>query len=181
MELNYFLKRRFGKTLEFMEKHIPKGTKILDLGVPNMLSEYLSENGYIIENTGGEDLDVDFSKVKGSDADVVTSFEIFEHLLAPFNVLREIKASRLVTSVPLHQFFAASYWNKNDERDRHYHEFEKKQFNFLLEKTGWRIIDSYSWSAPVRVIGFRPILRLFVHRYYIVYCEKKPVDDLNQK
>ncbi len=173
MELNYFLRRRFGKTLEFMKKHVPAGTKVLDLGVPNMLSEYLSEHGYIVENTGGEDLDLNYSSVRQSDAEVVTSFEIFEHLLAPFNILRQIKAKRLVTSVPLHQFFAVSYWNEKDERDRHFHEFERKQFNFLLEKTGWKIIDSYRWTAPVKVIGFRPILRIFVPRYYIVYCERQ--------
>ena len=173
MELNYFLRRRFGKTLEFTQKHVDKGTRILDLGEPNMLSEYLAENGYIVENTKGEDLDVDFSAVHESTADVVTAFEIFEHMLAPFNILREIKAKRLVASVPLHQFFAASYWNEKDERDRHFHEFERKQFDFLLEKTGWKILDSYRWTAPVRNFGIRPFLRLFVKRYYIVYCERK--------
>ncbi len=43
MEFNYFLGRRFGKTPEFMKKHVPACTKVLDLGVPDMLSEYLSE------------------------------------------------------------------------------------------------------------------------------------------
>ncbi len=172
MELNYFLRRRFDKTLEFTRKHIPEGSKILDLGVPSRLSGYLQENGYFVQNTGGEDLDLDFSAVQKTDADAVTSFEVFEHLLAPFNILREIKAGKLIASVPLHQFFAPAYWNEKDERDRHYHEFESKQFDFLLEQTGWKIVDSQKWTAPVRVLGVRPILRLFVPRYYIVYCEK---------
>ncbi len=175
MEHNYFLRRRFGNTLEFTRKHIPAGSKILDLGVPSPLSEYLKENGYIVQNTGGEDLDLVYSSVQNSDVEAVTSFEVFEHLLAPFNILREIKAKKLVASVPLHQFFASAYWNDNDERDRHYHEFEKKQFDFLLEKTGWKIIDSHRWTAPVRTLGFRPILRLFVPRYYIVYCERAAI------
>ncbi len=173
MELNYFQRRRFDKTLGFLQKHIPKGEEILDLGIPNVLAEYLSQNGYRVQNTTGEDLDQDFSSVQQTKADVVTSFEVFEHLLAPYNILREIKASRLVASVPLHQFFAPAYWNEKDERDLHYHEFEIKQFNFLLEKTGWRIVDAMSWTAPIRAVGFRPFLRLFVPRYYIVYCEKE--------
>ncbi len=165
--------KRFRNTLAFLEKHIPKETEILDLGVKNPFSEIMMKAGYLVENTAGEDLDLDFSLVKHSDAEVVTAFEIFEHLLAPFNVLRAIKANKLVASVPLRLWFASAYRNQQDPWDRHYHEFEAWQFNWLLDKAGWEIKDSSKWTNPVRSFGFRPLLRRFTPRYYIVYAERK--------
>ena len=171
-DLNYNKKRRYEKTLTFLEKVVPVPCKILDLGTPNDLSALMRENGYEVENTQGEDLDLEFEKINSYQTDVVTSFEVFEHLLAPYNVLREMKAKRLVASVPLNNWFAKAYWNDKVEWDRHYHEFEKKQFDWLLEKSGWKVIQYDFFTAPVRAFGIRPILRLFVPRIYIVYCER---------
>jgi hypothetical protein len=56
--------------------------------------------------------------------------------------------------------------------DRHYHEFEDWQLDWLLEKTGWKIIGREKFTHPVKKIGFRPLLRFFTPRYYIVYAEK---------
>jgi hypothetical protein len=92
--------------------------------------------------------------------------------VAPFNVLREIKANKLIASIPLDLWFAKAYKSSTDSRDRHYHEFEQWQFDWLLEKSGWKIITSYKWTNPTKKIGFRPLLRLFYPRYYIVYAEK---------
>ena len=133
----------------------------------------MEERGYRIENTGGEDLDLDFSRLEQSDAEVVTAFEIFEHLVAPFNVLRAIKAEKLVASIPLKLWFASAYRNEQDPWDRHYHEFEAWQFDWLLNKAGWEIKDRQKWTHPVKKIGFRPLLRYFTPRYYIVYAERK--------
>ncbi len=165
--------KRYRNTLTFLEKHIPKSTKILDLGVKNPFSDIMEERGYRIENTGGEDLDLDFSRLEQSDAEVVTAFEIFEHLVAPFNVLRAIKAEKLVASIPLKLWFASAYRNEQDPWDRHYHEFEAWQFDWLLNKAGWEIKDRQKWTHPVKKIGFRPLLRYFTPRYYIVYAERK--------
>ncbi len=52
----------------------------------------MQENGYNVENTNGEDLDLDTSAILDSDAEVVTAFEIFEHLFSPFTVLKDINA-----------------------------------------------------------------------------------------
>ena len=94
-------------------------------------------------------------------------------MLAPFNILNQIKASKLIASVPLKLWFANAYWNEKDDWDKHYHEFEEKQFNFLLQKTGWKIIDSEKWTPKSTFkFGIRPILRMFTKRYYIVYCER---------
>lgn len=167
-----FPKKRFRHTLEFLEKHISKDESILDLGVENPFSKIMVEQGFSVGNTKGEDLDLDFESVKNSNADVVTAFEIFEHLLAPFNVLRQIKADKLVTSIPLKLWFSPAYRSKTDPWDRHYHEFEEWQFDWLLEKAGWEIRDSNKWTNPVKKIGIRPLLRRFTPRYYIVYAVK---------
>jgi hypothetical protein len=169
---NTYPNKRFGHTLEFLKKHISTDEAVLDLGVENPFSKIMKAEGYQVENTSGEDLDVVYTTVVQSEANVVTAFEIFEHLLAPFNVLREIKANKLVASIPLRLWFSPAYQSKTDPWDRHYHEFEDWQFNWLLEKTGWVIKDSTKWTNPVNKIGLRPLLRTFTPRYYIVYAER---------
>ena len=169
---NNFPNKRYRHTLAFMQKHIDTSVPILDLGVENPFTEIMKSNGYQVENTKGEDLDVDFSSVSKSDAEVVTAFEIFEHLVAPFNVLTEIKAKKLVASIPMRLWFSSAYRSKTDPWDRHYHEFEDWQFDWLLEKAGWTIKDSTKWTNPTKKIGFRPLLRYFTNRYYIVYAER---------
>ncbi|MAM19050.1 MAG: methyltransferase domain-containing protein [Christiangramia sp.] len=169
---NTYPEKRFNKTLAFLQKHIPQPAKILDLGVSNPFSEIMKAEGYEVQNTTGEDLDDDFHAVQTGEYDVVTAFEIFEHLLAPYNILKEIQAEKLVTSIPLKLWFSPAYRSKSDKWDRHYHEFEDWQFNWLLEKSGWQIKDSIKWTHPVKKLGIRPILRNFTPRYYAVYAEK---------
>ena len=165
--------KRFNKTLNFLKEVVPPPANVLDLGVKNPFSEIMQHNNYRVTNTGGEDLDLVTDAVKNPDYDLVTAFEIFEHLLAPFNILRDIKAPKLVATVPLDLWFSKAYQNKNDERDRHYHEFEDWQFDWLLEKAGWNIIKKEKWTNPVNKIGIRPILRRITPRYYAVYAERR--------
>lgn len=146
--------------------------KILDLGVRNPFVEYMERAGYCVVNTDGEDLDLDTKAVQNTNATVVTAFEIFEHLLAPFNVLREIKATKIVASVPLKLWFSPAYRSKTDLWDRHYHEFEDWQFDWLFEKAGWEIKRREKFTNPVKKIGFRPLLRKFTPRYYLIYAER---------
>ena len=164
--------KRFKLTLQFLQKHISTSETILDLGVRNPFSEVMLSEGYTVENTKGEDLDEDRSTIENSSAKVVTAFEIFEHLLSPYEVLKSIKTEKLVISVPLRLWFASAYRSKTDKWDRHYHEFEDWQLDWLLEKTGWKIIDRQKWTNPVKKIGIRPLLRYFTNRYYIVYAER---------
>ena len=169
---NTFPNKRFKLTAEFLQKHVSKDSEILDLGVENPFSKIMKEVGYIVKNTSGEDLDLDTSTIENANADVITAFEIFEHLLSPFTVLQAIKTDKLVASVPLRLWFSPAYKSKTDMRDRHYHEFEDWQFDWLLEKTGWKIIAYEKWTNPTKKIGIRPILRWFTPRYYIVYAER---------
>lgn len=169
---DHFPSRRYQRTLKFIKSTIDSKERILDLGVENPFTEILGKNGYQVTNTHGEDLDIDTSAVRTSEYDVVTAFQIFEHMLAPFNVLKDIKANKLVASVPLSLWFAKAYRNDSDSRDRHYHEFEDWQFDWLLEKAGWEIKKREKFSNPVNRIGIRPLLRRFAPRYYLVYAER---------
>jgi len=165
---------RFKKTLEFLSKHIEGDEKILDLGPTNPLSKLMNSSGYQVDNTSVKtDLDLDFEVVKNEEYEILTAFEILEHLVSPFPLLYHSKAKKLVASIPLKLWFADAYWNEKDPYDRHYHEFEPRQFDMLLEKAGWEIKDSEQWKSTTKKIGFRPLLRRFTPRYYIVYCERK--------
>ena len=168
-----FPNKRFKITLEFLKEVITTEDTILDLGITNPFSEILIKEGFSLTNTQGQDLDVDTSIVKTDDFDVITAFQIFEHLVAPFNIIKDIKATKLITSVPLKLWFASAYKSNTDEWDRHYHEFEDWQFDWLLEKSGWEIKKSIKFTSPVNKIGFRPILRRFTPRFYLVYAERK--------
>jgi len=167
-----FPNKRFRHTIQFLQKHVSNSELILDLGVKNPFSEIMEERGYTVENTKGEDLDLDTSTIENSKAEVITAFEIFEHLLSPFTVLKSIKANKIVASVPLKLWFSSAYRSKTDIRDRHYHEFEDWQFDWLLEKAGWKIMDREKWTNPTKKIGIRPIFRWFTPRYYIIYAER---------
>lgn len=164
---------RYDNTLRFLKKNINSNSVILDLGTPNEFSEELKKEGYKIYNTSGEDLDVKPEIVKNHDGiQVVTAFEIFEHLINPMSVLQQLPADKLVTSIPLSLWFSKAYRNKNDEWDRHFHEFEDWQFDWLLEKSGWKVIAREKWTSPIGKVGIRPFLRKFTPRYYIVYAER---------
>lgn len=156
-----------------MMKHQPAPKTIFDLGVQNPFCEIMQSKGYKVKNTYGEDLDLDLTRVQNSTAEITTAFEIFEHLVSPFNVLREINSEYLFASVPLKLWFAKAYQSKTDLWDRHYHEFEDWQFDWLLGKSGWEIIDRIKFTHPVNKFGIRPILRKITPRYYLVYCKRK--------
>lgn len=167
-----FLQKRYNQTIKFLKSVVSPPAYILDLGVENPLSEIMKNQGYKVDNTKGEDLDIQPEAVASEAYDVITGFEILEHLVSPFNVLRKIRAKQLVVTVPSSLWFARAYRNKNDLWDRHFHEFEDWQFDWLLEKSRWKIRKTEKWTALVKKIGFRPILRLFTPRYYAIYATK---------
>jgi hypothetical protein len=157
---------RYKASLEFLKKHISFDDVITELGERNNLTELLLSEGYRIVNTSG-DLDYGFD----CKTDAIIAFQIFEHMFAPFNILDKNRG-KLVCSVPLRLWFSKEYWNYNDKRDCHYHEFSVRQFNHLLERTGWKIVDKKICNFSTFKIGIRPFLRLLYPRYYFVYAEK---------
>ncbi len=166
-------KKRGQRTLYFISKNYTTKQPILDLGIENYVSQEMKKLGFLVKNTPmGMDLDLDYEIVKNEKYGLVTAFEIFEHMVSPFPLLKAIKADKLIASVPLNLWFSKTYWNYNDPFDRHYHEFEPRQFDMLLEKAGWKIVKSEKWMGDIGYLGIRPILRKFYPRFYIVYCER---------
>jgi hypothetical protein len=165
---------RYNNTIAFIKKHVGNYNKVLDLGTPNVFSEIMKANGFTVLNTKGEDLDLNPNTVTNFDnIEFVTALEIFEHLINPLSVLINLPSNKLVASIPLSLWFAKAYRSKTDNWDRHFHEFEEWQFDWLLEKAGWKIVDSERWPIPTQDFGIRPLLRRFVPRIYIVYAERE--------
>jgi len=171
--LEKYKTERFERTLGFLKSAANMSDKILDLGPANDLSQLMKAAGFDVTNTPlGMDLDLDYDIVKDEKYTIITAFEIFEHMVSPFTLLSAIKADKLIASVPLNLWFAKAYWNKNDPFDRHYHEFEERQFNMLLEKSGWDIVKSEKWIGKTGEFGIRPFLRRITPRFYIVFCRR---------
>ncbi|MDX9848660.1 MAG: hypothetical protein RBT74_16895 [Tenuifilaceae bacterium] len=113
---------RYQRTLDFFKKVEPNCKHILDLGVINGLSDKFVSLGYNVQNTRGEDLDIDPKLVQNyTGVEVVTAFEILEHLVSPYPLLKYLPANRLVATVPLSLWFSKPYRNINDKFDWHYH------------------------------------------------------------
>lgn len=165
--------KRFNLTLQFLKKHVTTAETILDLGVPNPFSKIMEDNGYTVINTKGEDVDNDQTTLRTENYSVFTAFEIFEHLLNPYTVLQNVKADKVLISIPLRLWFSPAYRSKTDMWDRHYHEFEDWQLDWLLEKAGYTIVDRMKFTHPVKKFGLRPLLRYITPRYYLVYAERK--------
>jgi len=168
------MKRIYKNRLSLL-KDIPKNEVILDLGTENELSKIMRSMGYNVYNTCGEDLDFDRSCLQKR-CNVITAFEILEHLYNPFDLLKYIrKGTILLVSVPLRLIFL-----KDTSRDKgnwmnHYHEFEKWQIISLLEKTGFEIIYSFTGrqQAFPKRLGIRPLIRyLFKKNIYIKAVKK---------
>ena len=157
--INDGLLRRYGQTLSFIQKHLPTERRVLDLGVSNPFSVILREKGYEVFNTYREDLDIQPEAIREYDnIEFANALEICEHLINPMAVLSQLPCEKTVTSIHLSLWFAKAYRSKTDPWDQHFHEFEDWQFDWLLEKAGWKVIDSEKWTSPVGKLGIRPLL-----------------------
>ncbi len=152
--VNRTLERRFHKILKFLSEAVEPPAKILDLGTPNELGHRMISAGFSVSNTEG-DLESMEAQL-GADADVVTALEILEHLVSPANILRAIRAPRLLATVPLRLWFSSAYCHPSDPWDRHFHEFEDSQFDWLLEHSGWKIVRAQKWTSTAHAMESDP-------------------------
>ncbi|HPD95784.1 MAG: methyltransferase [Bacteroidales bacterium] len=169
---NKYLLHRYIKTFQFIEKFTTKDELILDLGTENLFSNKLKGVGYNISNTEGQDFDIDYIVQNNRIVDVTFALEILEHLVSPFPLLTNLKSKKLIATVPLRLWFNTAYRHPKNEWDWHYHEFESWQFDWLLRKSGWKIIYTEKWNSPLTKVGVRPIIRALTPRYYAVYAER---------
>ena len=58
LNYKYSEKVRFNNTIKFLKNTLPVKSKILDIGVENRLSNRMKIEGYDVENTNGDDLDL---------------------------------------------------------------------------------------------------------------------------
>ena len=165
---------RFERTLAFVRASLAPPARLLDVGPDNALAGRFREAGYAVANTGTVDLD-DAPEAAAPEADALTAFEVFEHLVNPLGVLRAATAPRLFASVPLDLWFARAFRNDADAWDRHFHEFEDWQFDWLLDKAGWDVVRREKWT-PRRTglpLGVRPLLRTVTPRWYVVEAVRR--------
>ena len=166
--------KRTRDTIEFC-LDIPTRSYVLDIGEPNKLSEELAHYCWLrIINTEG---DLDYyvmpeRKVPGG-IKYVTCFEVIEHLMNPrgfFDCLHKITEDdvQVYLSYP-----SRPKWMWNDEE--HFHEYDKLRFNYLLDKTGWKVVKKQPIYVPRFPNGIRPLLRNFIPQttcYKLVKQEK---------
>ncbi len=165
---------RFDRTLKFLQAFASGPLRVLDIGPDNPMSELMRAHGYHVTNTTpGIDLDFDLRDLESDEYEIVTAFQVLEHMVNPFGLLRAIRCDKLVASVPLNLWFNKAYWNEKDPFDRHYHEFEDRQFDMLLDKCGWEIVKREKWNGVTSKFGIRPFLRRMTPRHYIVACIRK--------
>lgn len=164
---------RFERTLAFLSRFIDKDDRILDLGTPNELSEFLVTNQFKVQSAFGFDFDLEPAHINNYEYDVLTAFEVIEHLVSPFPLLYQTKARKLVITVPLKLWFAGAYRNTADAWDQHYHEFESWQLDMMITKAGWEIKAREKWVPPFQPGGLRSVLRAVTPRFYAVYAERK--------
>lgn len=165
---------RFDRTLAFVKESLAPPAQILDIGPDNVLARQLRGAGYVVENTGPVDLD-EVPRVVAGPADALTAFEVLEHVVNPMEVLRSATAPRLFASVPLRLWFASAYRSPTDPWDRHYHEFEDWQFDWLLDRSGWDVVRRARW-VPRKLgvpLGVRPLLRRVTPRWYVVEAHRR--------
>jgi hypothetical protein len=170
---NQVLLKRYSKTMDFIKgQNLDKNQTILDLGTKNPFTDLLKKEGYKIHNSGNVDLDLYPDTVKRFDTNITLALEILEHLVSPYPLLKNLPGEKLIATVPLKLWFANAYKNPNDKWDCHFHEFEDWQFDWLIEKSGWKIVHAEKWKSPINNFGIRPFLRKITPRYYAVYAER---------
>lgn len=170
---NPYLRHRYINSLRFLRNNVSINSKILDIGTENSFSKIMKSSGFQVVNTKGQDFDLNYTVNTETKIEVVTAFEILEHLVSPFPLLQNLPGEKLIATVPLKLWFAGAYRNENDPWDCHYHEFEDWQFDWLIEKSGWKIIHKEKWNSPFIKLGIRPFLRSITPRYYAIYAERK--------
>ena len=159
------VKIRWEKTLKFLEtnKNIENG---LDIGGRTDFTEKL-ESLYkcSFNNTA---IDLDTESLSGQ-YDIITAFEIIEHLFNPLHFLLQIKSiikknGTLYLSTPKGKPYFL--WSKD-----HFHEMGYERLFSLIDRSGFKIIR----KKEIRIqpfyfylTGFRPILRFIFEKHLIL-------------
>lgn len=166
--------KRAEYTALFMKDFVPPDAKFcLDIGESNMVGKYVA--GYFgleVCNTFG-DLDYHYA-AQEKIYHVVTCLEVIEHLMSPKYFLMELKKyidenTQIFFSYPSRPHFLWTH--------QHFHEYDRKRFEYLLDSCGYKVV---SWKRKYfpeplksRLRGIRPFIRQFVNFDNLVYAKLK--------
>ena len=160
---------RWSNTIRFLSRSSSAGSicsKGLDLGDRTPFTTLLEQFfGCPFENTIA---DLDLEPLEGS-FDVVTAFEVLEHLYNPLHALLEVKRlmnddrARLFISMPLRKpGFLAS--------PEHFHEMSRQSAVSLFRRAGFRVVRSDEFRIRPLLFyltGIKPLLRLLFEKVQI--------------
>lgn len=150
---------RCDRIMKFMSD-LPQPSAVLDLGAgDSYVRSRIRDKYWVI------DLDCDLNRcyVGKPKVDAITSFEVFEHLYNLYPLLVDLKhiGVPMYCTVPYRFPLTKQYWSE-DKYDRHYNEFEKNQFFWILKEAGWKIDRYEDIYLPFNLYGLRPFLRSFI-------------------
>lgn len=159
---------RTRQTIEFCD--IPKGSTVLDIAEPNELSKQLAKDKQVKVINTISDLDYKITPKLLMRFEYVTCFEVIEHLLNPrlfFDNLHELTPDNVVVYLS-YPSRPKIMWND----DEHFHEYDKQRFNYLLNKTGWGIVQKKKIYVRRKPNGIRPLIRNFIPQTVIYELKK---------
>jgi len=118
--------------------------------------------------------DLDYLMTAGVDVmyDYVTCFQVIEHLMNPrlfFDNLYRITTEDVILYLSYPSRLKIMW---NDEE--HFHEYDRLRFEYLLKKTGWKIVREKKIYVSIKPNGIRPLIRNFMPQtiiYKIVKIE----------
>lgn len=156
--------RRWKKTLNFLESASPAKSG-LEIGERTPLTAKMEDLfGCSFENTN---IDLDIGSIENR-YDVVTAFEVIEHLFNPLHCMLEIRKAlnpngRLYLSTPMSK--PNFLWSPE-----HFHEMSEKSLIELFKRAEFKVVR----KLAIRIHGFgfyfsgvRPMLRGFFDKRWV--------------
>jgi len=165
-----YSEKRARETIKFCD--FKKDAIVLDIGVENKMGIRISkEKNVFVCNTSS---DLDYLITAGVDVmyDYVTCFQVIEHLMNPrlfFDNLYRITTEDVILYLSYPSRLKIMW---NDEE--HFHEYDRLRFEYLLKKTGWKIVREKKIYVSIKPNGIRPLIRNFMPQtiiYKIVKIE----------
>ncbi|SVD45776.1 uncharacterized protein METZ01_LOCUS398630, partial [marine metagenome] len=158
---------RWKKTLLFLNQF--QACSGLDIGNRTPLTKQLEAHyNCSFKNTT---IDLDEGQLIG-EYDVITAFEIIEHLFNPLHLLTEISQvlkdeGKLYLSTPKGK--PLFLWS-----EEHFHEMHEKSLMNLINRAGFKMIRKETiliHPLSFYFTGLRPFFRLFYERYWLIELE----------